>query len=755
MRKLLLALFLFLFIGCERHIEVDRKTFEQMVSHRSLGLAYLEEERYSAAAEEFRNLITIAPKEPMGYANLGLTYLRMSDEFENAERWLQKALVIEPDHPEIRFLLAKVYELTDREPLAINTLEKTLSKHPNNILTLYQLVQFYTHKQTPILITKAEEYLTKIVNSLPANLVAKLKLIELLIKNGKPSNAIHYMETIRQVLPQLPEGSLDIFQNSLELLYNGNTEKSYVPALMFHNLMKSTSYYKAGITELRGTDSPIASVPIYRFISTVLPDSDELAQIPNILTFTTVTDVSGLSIIPPDDSSNQNDNNVSIIFTLGDYDADGDKDLLVSTWFANMNTNRHYLFTNDHGLFSDIATASGINHSARDLFALFADYDNDGYLDLFLTNTSGNKLYKNSGAGSFHLVSTAMDSHIDFHSAAAVFADLDLEGDLDLFIATESENQLYRNNSDGTFTEIGKNADVTGSSVPTRDVVFGDFDDDGDIDLFVLNQDGSNQYYDNLRQGYFRDITKNTGLVTNNTPGSLATGDYNNDGFLDLFVTDLAGKNHILFRNRGDGTFEPDTIFNIALQTIEQIHAKDAIFFDADNDGFLDLLITGSDKNKLQQGSGVRFLYNNGSGEFLNASSLLPENLGSISQVDVADYDNDGDLDIFMSNSRGEIHLLRNDGGNLNNYLKIRLAGLRTGSSKNNYFGIGSKVEVKAGDLYQMRYMSQPTAHFGLGNKDGADGVRVLWSNGVPQNRLNPERNQTLVETQILKGSCP
>ena len=121
------------------------------------------------------------------FHNHGLTYLRMSDEFENAERWLQKALVIEPDHPEIRFLLAKVYELTDREPLAINTLEKTLSKHPNNILTLYQLVQFYTHKQTPILITKAEEYLTKIVNSLPANLVAKLKLIELLIKNGKPS----------------------------------------------------------------------------------------------------------------------------------------------------------------------------------------------------------------------------------------------------------------------------------------------------------------------------------------------------------------------------------------------------------------------------------------------------------------------------------------------------------------------------------------------------------------------------------------
>jgi len=754
-RKFLLILFLFFFISCERQITVDHKTFERMASHRSLGLAYLEEERYSAAAGEFRNLITIAPKEPLGYANLGLTYLRMSDEFENAEKWLQKALVIEPDHPEIRFLLAKLYELTDREPLAINTLEKTLSKYPNHILTLYQLVQFYSQKKIPTLITKTEEYLIKIVNSLPANLVAKLKLIELLIKNSKPSNAIYYMETIRQVLPQLPDGSLDTFQNSLELLYNGNIEKSYVPALMFHNLMKSTSYYKAGITELRGTDNPIAGVPIYRFIHTLLPASDEPDQIPNILTFNTVTDASGLSIILPGDSPDQNDNNVSTIFTLGDYDADGDQDLFVSTWSTNTNTSRQYLFNNDHGVFSDIATASGITHSARDLFALFADYNNDGYLDLFLTNINGNKLYKNSGDGSFHPVSTAMDIGIDFKGAAAVFADLDLEGDLDLFIATNSENQLYRNNSDGTFTEIGKNAGVGGASVTTRDVVFGDFDDDGDIDLFVLNEDGSNQYYDNLRRGYFRDITQNTGLVTNNTPGSLANGDYNNDGSLDLFVTDLSGKNHILFRNRGDGTFEPDARFNIALQSIDQIHAKDVTFFDADNDGFLDLLISGSNKNKLRAGSGVRFLYNNGSGEFLNASSLLPDNLGSISQVDVADYDNDGDLDIFMSNSQGEIHLLRNDGGNLNNYLKIRLAGLRTGSSKNNYFGIGAKVEVKAGDLYQMRYMNQPIAHFGLGNRDGADVVRVLWSNGVPQNRLNPERNQTLVESQILKGSCP
>jgi hypothetical protein len=123
--------------------------------------------------------------------------------------------------------------------------------------------------------------------------------------------------------------------------------------------------------------------------------------------------------------------------------------------------------------------------------------------------------------------------------------------------------------------------------------------------------------------------------------------------------------------------------------------------------------------------------------------------------VETADYDGDGDEDIFLTDANGELRLLRNDGGNVNNYLNVQLVGLRTGSGKNNYFGIGASVEVKAGALYQKRIMTDPTAHFGLGDRSRADVVRVVWSNGVPQNRLQPESNQTIAEQQILKGSCP
>ncbi len=755
MRKaisLVLGLFV-LMGGCEKKAEIDPETAKQMIIHRNLGLAYLEENKLRDAAGEFQTLVEIAPREPLGYANLGLTYLRMG-QFEPAEKWLQEAVKLKPDHPDIRLLLAKVYESTERENQAIRTLENTLKKHPNHVRTLYQLARYYINTQDPGARQKAEGYLTQVVNTLPANVAAYLELVELLLQNGKPGEALQYTETIRQFLPELPEGSQEIFQRSLELMRDANAKEAFAPTLMFHNFLKSTSFYQAAIAELKGIGGAITGEPIHRFSHDVSLHTQQRTGIPDALKFVEVTDASGLDIVSPGEVAESSDDDPPIVLAHGDYDSDGDQDVFVSRWLSGEQASRQYLFTNDNGTFSYMAADAGISHTGRDLSALFADYDNDGYLDLFVTNTRANRLYRNTGAGAFRDVTASAGIRTDSKGRMAVFVDLDHEGDLDLFIATSSQNRLYRNNSDGTFTEIAEEAGISGGEVNSRDATFGDFDDDGDIDLFVVNQNGSNKYYDNLRQSYFRDITEHTGLATDGGSGAMAVGDYNNDGYLDLFVTDLTGAQHSLFRNRGDGSFERDAWSDSAFESIKEIAGLDGAFFDADNDGFLDLLVAGASKDTAQKGAGLWLFYNNGEGRYLDASSLLPELPEAGSQVEMADYDNDGDLDIFLVGFHG-IHLLRNDGGNVNNYLVVRLAGLRTGSSKNNYFGIGAKVEVKAGDLHQTRVMSDPIAHFGLGNREGAEVVRVVWSNGVPQNRFNPEKNQTIVEEQILKGSCP
>jgi hypothetical protein len=189
------------------------------------------------------------------------------------------------------------------------------------------------------------------------------------------------------------------------------------------------------------------------------------------------------------------------------------------------------------------------------------------------------------------------------------------------------------------------------------------------------------------------------------------------------------------------------------LTVLEHVVGNDASFLDFDNDGFLDLLIAG--ESMQADGKGVFLFHNNGGGLFEDVSHLLPDHLTSGCQIATFDYNEDGDTDLFIAGTEGGISLLRNDGGNANHRLKIRLVGVRAGSGKNNFYGIGAKVEVRAGEHYQMKVVTQPDMQFGLAQRSHADVVRIMWTNGTAQNIFSPGSDQDLVEEQQLKGSCP
>ena len=727
-----------------KEIGIDIASFNSLVSYRNLGLAYLEEERYSDAVKEFTSFIDIAPAEASGYANLGWAYLQSPGKLDSAEIMLQRAMKLSPDNPDIAFLAAKLYELTNRTSEAIEVLQNTKSKYPDHVLTLYQLSEYYRQHTTPPDFQKAEELLQIIVEILPGNVAAHLKLIDLSIKNGHNEAALFSMETVRQILPALPAEAAPIFNNAVQLLRKNDLNQSLVQALMFHNLLKSTTYYRSGTIELRGTAGPIPGSPIFRFTNLKTPIMDKHENMLATVQFVDVTNNIGLQGI----------HRASTVVS-GDYDSDGDEDLFISQWSEQDQSSNQSIFVNNSGIFQDISIIAGINHEGRDITALTADYDNDGFLDLLILNNLKSRLYKNDGKGKFIDMTPTIGIDLISNSVQAGFFDYDLEGDLDLYVITESFNQLYRNNADGTFTEVSDKSGTAGDLAISRDVAFGDFDDDGDMDLFVLNQGSASRLYDNLRQGYFSDINATVGLNFMGQASTVVSGDYNNDGYFDLFIADLTGEKHAIFQNKGDGTFIKDVQSLSAINGLTGFVVIQADFADLDNDGYLDLLVAGSPTGTDKYQSGLLLLHNDSRGKYTDASSSLPPELGLIEQVKTADMDNDGDVDIIIINDRGNVRIMRNDGGNLNNYLKVRLAGLRTGSSKNNYFGFGSKVEVKSGGLYQMRNVDKPVSHFGLGNRASADVVRVLWSNGVPQNRLTPQNNQTIVETQILKGSCP
>src|SRR4030043_1526159 len=187
--------------------------------------------------------------------------------------------------------------------------------------------------------------------------------------------------------------------------------------------------------------------------------------------------------------------------------------------------------------------------------------------------------------------------------------------------------------------------------------------------------------------------------------------------------------------------------------SLQDVKAYDASFLDFNNDGFPDLLIAGEASEK--GGRGLLLYYNDGKGNFTDVSDLLPAELKSGRQIAVFDYNDDGDLDIVIAGLNGRISLLRNDGGNNNHFVGIKLVGLRAGSAKNNHFGIGAKVEIRAGELYQTMVVSDPNVHFGIGRRPLADVIRITWTNGVPQNIFYPVTDQAAIEAQTLKGSCP
>lgn len=719
---------------------------------KTLGLAYLEEFKLDEAEKAFLKFIKLAPKEKLGYANLGLTYLRMA-KYPEAEKELLHAIKIDPKDPDIMLILATVYQMNDQREKAISVLNDALKFAPYHLKILYDLTELYSVGNDAESKEQREKCFLTLVEKAPGNLVPYLNLIEIYIKKGETDKALELLETVKKQFPEFPKEAVDYYNKTVSLLRKGDKEKALLQFTIFHNYMKVTSPYQAGIMDLKGPGGSLIGFPVITFDQQTSPLLEANKAQLEAIKFTNVTSSVGLNIVPTFKDGEDNPFKYSTHAEVADYDGDGDGDIYVGSYDPASSAYKHYLFNNELGSFKDVSAEAGITHTGKESVAAFADYNNDGFLDLYIVRDEGDILYRNNGKGGFDDVTAKAGIGSKTGGNKALFADFDHDGDLDLFEARSNSNLFFRNNADGTFEEQSEKMGLSGGNLNSRDAAFGDFDDDDDLDLFVVNENGSNALYSNQRQGLFKDITEQCGLKSAGGSSSVTAGDYNNDGFLDLFVTSLNGTYCELYRNLGNGTFEPDKNAKEILRSLQHVKIYDARFFDYDNDGFQDLIITGESEEK--DGKGIFLFRNDGKGGFRNVSDLLPDEPKAGKQIAVFDYNEDGDLDLVIAGLNGGAFLLRNDGGNNNHYIRMQLFGLRAGSAKNNHFGIGAKVEMRAGDLYQTMVVTDPDIHFGLGSKPQADVIRITWTNGVPQNIFFPATDQALVEAQTLKGSCP
>ena len=720
-------------IACRR----ERAPVEELYATRMLGLSHLQRNQLPEAEAEFKKLTDLAPDDPIGYADLGLTYLQAA-RYEDAEEQLLRARELDPGSVEVRLALARLYSLTQRPNEARAELERLRRDTTANPRVLYALAELDARQGDSAAARRHEDRLREVLAVAPANLAVRLTLIDALAKRGQADSAVRHLEEVRRLPPAPPPQAQSMLEHSIQLLRAGDTAASRAALDRLFRLMEGTSPYQASLDDVRWIEGPIPGRIILNFAPksfiTVHGVRDRAAV--GLATFVEATDEAGFVRAEPDPGNTA--------LAAGDVDGDGADELFVSS----------RLYRVQGGFLRDVTEASNLRSAQAAAFATFADYDNDGWLDFFVIGADGRgRLSRNRGDGTF-ADATVQARVADVRGAQkALFVDLDHDGDLDLFLVGDAARTVYRNNLDGTFTEA--TAEFRVGAGGARDVVFADFDGDGRIDLLITNERGSDALLHNGGAERFADVTAASGLASTGGSGAAAVGDYDNDGFLDLFVATTNGTEPALWRNMGDGTFTRDRRSSAALQPLRSTAGSAATFLDHDNDGWLDLIVAGVSRGAARSPA-VHFLRNDGTGRLVDRSAIVPEGVRAAGAraLAVSEVDDDGDEDLILIDAGGAPRLLRNDLGNSNLAVNVELKGLRTGSGKNNTFGVGARLELRAGEIYQTRVATGRVTHFGLGPHLKADVLRVEWPNGVPQTVYLPGTDQDVVEQELLKGSC-
>ena len=441
---------------------------------------------------------------------------------------------------------------------------------------------------------------------------------------------------------------------------------------------------------------------------------------------------------------------------------------------------RNALYRNNgDGTFTDVTNEAGVGGNGYyGMGVAAADYDGDGWTDLFVTTFGRNILYHNNGDGTFTDVTDRAGVAGGGWSTSAAFLDYDRDGRLDLFVARYVKfdfdhnvtcgdparriraychpdvydgvpSLLYHNNGDGTFTDVSKSSGIAAHAGKSLGVVAADFDEDGWIDIFVANDSMRNFLFRNRRDGTFEEIGLTAGVALDeggrpHAGMGTATGDFDGDGRLDIIVSNLDREHNELYRNLGEGFVDVSYQTGFAAPSLPFV-GWGTEFFDYDNNGDLDVLVVNGhviDNIELfRTGSTYRqrkLLFENIGGRFREVASqhgaalLVPQ----VSRgAAFGDYDNDGDVDVVVQNLGGSPQLLRNDGGNRNHWISLTLEGTKSPRDP-----IGTRVQCTVAGRVLTRYLagggsylssSDHRIHIGLGEQERCERIDIQWPSGA------------------------
>ena len=472
---------------------------------------------------------------------------------------------------------------------------------------------------------------------------------------------------------------------------------------------------------------------------------------------------------------------------LFDYDGDGYLDIYLVNgaplpgYQPEVRPANALYKNNRDGTFRNVTSQAGVEGSGYGMGVTAGDYNNDGFTDLYVTNYGSSLLYRNNGDGTFSETAESAGVNNSAWGTSAAFFDYDNDGWLDLYVANYVDfrlknniycgvrskyrsychpaefsgvpDVLYHNNGDGTFSDVGERAGIADPAGKGLGVVAADFNQDGYQDIYVANDAVSNFLYINRGDGTFEEIGTLAGVAYSSNGKAqsgmgVAVGDYDGDGYDDIFVTNLSNEGHTLYRREGEDFFFRDVTFPSGVgRPSLLLTGWGAGFFDYDNDGDEDILVANGHvmDNVELLNSSLKYLQpalllENRLGSYVNVTSNRGGALSTLRAgrgLALGDIDNDGDIDVLMSNCDQRAVLLRNDGGNRNHWLTIQAVG-----KNSNRDGIGAKVRLTAGGKRQSKevvaggsYLSSNDRrlHFGLGANTVVERIEIRWPSGKSQ----------------------
>lgn len=474
---------------------------------------------------------------------------------------------------------------------------------------------------------------------------------------------------------------------------------------------------------------------------------------------------------------------------LFDYDNDGDLDLYLVNgsdlpWVTSEIGATNVLYRNDNGKYTDVTKDASVGDTRYGNGCCVGDYNNDGFVDLYITNYGMNILYKNNGDGTFTDVTEQIGVGGSQFSSGCAFLDYDADGYLDLYVVNyvqfdmesnpECTHQdipvyctpealnaepdiLYRNNGDGTFSDITEKAGITTPAGKGLGVVCGDVDNDGDTDIFIANDTTPDMLYYNNGDGTFTEDALFSGVALSEEGRPYSgmganLGDYDNDGFLDIVITNFQDQVNNIYHNEHEKYFK-DVSFPIGIGAKSLPYLAWGVdFMDFNNDGWQDLFVANGHLDDNIEDYDPVGKYAQPNQLFMSIEGVTFEevNLDLPHKVSrgtaFGDIDNDGDVDIVVANLKDSPTVIRNENENSQNWLTVKLIGIDCAKD-----AIGARVSVMTDNLRQIRevksgsgYLSQNDMrlHFGLGNAEKIDSVTVKWICGHVQNLKDVEPNQ-------------